>query len=1023
LRFISGIAVLLSAITAPLPIQAQNTSTATTGVVAPAPAADAQLAADQQEEAQLNQQVEALLAAMSPQDKVGQLFILTFDGSDTTANSDIAELIHTYRIGGVVLSPQHHNFSNAKGVDTIQQVATLVNQLQALAYGVVLPANQAFSAIADQPWPPENLGVLLPPHSPVTNIPLFIGVEQAGDDLPQTALRNGFTPLPTQMALGATWKVELAQQVGSIVGRELHGVGANLLLGPSLDVVDEIRTDSVGVLGVYSFGGNPYWVGQMGSAYIAGVHTGSNGRVATIVRHFPGQGDIDRFPDAEIATIQKSLDEVRAVAIAPFSYVTQNASIILHRSGSLGTADGMMTSHMRYTALPGGGGTPISLGPELVKTLEQEKLTEWHTNHGVLMSDAIGVEAIRRFYDPTGQKFPYLRIALDIFNAGHDLIYLDGMSTQDNWPESKKAIVDIAKRFQEYYSDNSDPDFAKRIDNSVRRILRLKLRLYGDSFIPTPVAPGSTITPTLQTTMTQMITATTSLTMSIVPLSKVLTTDATLQAFNKENLDAARKVVGQVAAEAITVLHPGAQNLPDVLPEAPQASDKVLVFSDSRLLYECKTGCTAETALGPDDIAKIIDRLYGKDGTGQLSKENISSRTFSELDQLLGPTAPAGAVAGSPTVTPVTPTAGVTSTTTTDVSVEGADKPSTQNQATTGANTNLEKLVADANWIIFAMLDINPQSDHESDVVRRFLGTEHGEQLKDKKIIVLALNAPYFLDATEISKLTAYFGVFSKTPPFIESAVRALFRGYLPTGAPPVSVPGTQFANLSERLLPDPAQTLKLHIAVADKELPLKPEVDTKPVVNVQDVLHLSVGPILDLNGEIVPDGVPVNFKLNYEGEALALKIDPATTRAGIANREISLERGGTLLVVAEAGAATSGDPIQLSVQDQAANLVTPVPNATLSTTVSNPTAAPPITATLSAANNGGGSASILEFSRPHVTLVTLAIAIFTILITLSLLLIAQVQILPRHTLVHNMLWATIWTGVFAWRASVARQA
>ena len=40
------------------------------------------------------------------------------------------------------------------------------------------------------------------------------------------------------MAIGATWKTELAQQVGSVLGSELSALGFNLLLGPSLDVVE-----------------------------------------------------------------------------------------------------------------------------------------------------------------------------------------------------------------------------------------------------------------------------------------------------------------------------------------------------------------------------------------------------------------------------------------------------------------------------------------------------------------------------------------------------------------------------------------------------------------------------------------------------------------------------------------------------------------------------------------------------------------------------------------------------------------
>jgi hypothetical protein len=43
-----------------------------------------------------------------------------------------------------------------------------------------------------------------------------------------------------------------------------------------------------------------------------------------------------------------------------------------------------------------------------------------------------------------------------------------------------------------------------------------------------------------------------------------------------------------------------------------------------------------------------------------------------------------------------------------------------------------------------------------------------------------------------------------------------------------------------------------------------------------------------------------------------------------------------------------------------------------------------------------------------RVNLATLLIALFTIIVTLSLFLIVQVRVLPRAALVHNMLWAAI---------------
>ena len=39
----------------------------------------------------------------------------------------------------------------------------------------------------------------------------------------------------------------------------------------------------------------------------------------------------------------------------------------------------------------------------------------------------------------------------------------------------------------------------------------------------------------------------------------------------------------------------------------------------------------------------------------------------------------------------------------------------------------------------------------------------------------MAFDAPYFLDSTEISKLSAYYGVYSRTGAFVDAAARALF--------------------------------------------------------------------------------------------------------------------------------------------------------------------------------------------------------------------------------------------------------
>ena len=58
-------------------------------------------------------------------------------------------------------------------------------------------------------------------------------------DRPAPRFAAGTTPLPSQMAVGATWNPAYARTVGQIAGTELDAMGINLLLGPALDVAQQ----------------------------------------------------------------------------------------------------------------------------------------------------------------------------------------------------------------------------------------------------------------------------------------------------------------------------------------------------------------------------------------------------------------------------------------------------------------------------------------------------------------------------------------------------------------------------------------------------------------------------------------------------------------------------------------------------------------------------------------------------------------------------------------------------------------
>ncbi len=807
--------------------------------------------------------LEEMLASMTTADKVGQLFLVTFNGDRTDAQSAIARLVQLHRVGGVILSPENGNYTNDPS--TSEQVLSVTTTLQELAFSDSAPVTVTATTlvtptnVVTETETPTATGVLTIPTPitvtvtelitlPAQGLPLFLAVHQEGDGYPYTALRGDFTELPSNMTVGATWDEEVAESVGWIVGHELEAVGINLLLGPSLDVLNNPRPGQGGDLGVRVFGGDPYWVGRMGQSYIRGVHEGSNGRVATVGKHLPGLGGSDRSLEEEIATVDKSLQDLRLIELPPFFAVTQGGVYT-------DTTDALMTAHIRYRGFQGNiryVTPPISLhSPGLQEIMSQSELAPWRQAGGVLVSDSLGVPAVRRYYSPDLGTFPHRQISLDAFQAGNDLLTLSRFSLTDSWEEELRNIEDTILFFQARYE--ADENFRARVDRSVRRILRLKRRI-----CPEFTLEGCTS--------------------------------------GEDALDRvgnARSIVAPIAQDAVTLLYPSPEELAVRLPRPPRLDENILIFTDAREARDCDT-CPPFYLLEPQGLEETILEMYGPEATGQVNAARVTSFTFAQLRSFL--------LFGSP---------------------------------------DLQAYIREANWIVFAMLDYAPTEHPDSIALKQFL-REGTVGLATQNVIAIAYEAPYYLDSTEVSKLTAYYAVYSKAEPFIDASVRTLFLEFAPTGRSPVAVEGVGY-DLTEQLSPDPEQV----IAVLWADQPAPVEGTPAPVeVDVGDPLHVRTSVIVDHNGNAVPDGTPVTFHSFYrvEGEELERRVEGVTAN-GVAEATITLELEGEIEIRATSGDATNTSPLVVRLIGGTAQILTPTPTPTPTPTFT-PTPTPTPTST-----------------------------------------------------------------------------
>jgi beta-N-acetylhexosaminidase len=77
---------------------------------------------------------ETVLEMMTPEEKIGQLFLVTFDGMDVEEGSQIYDLIIEFHVGGVVLRADNNNFPSENTISATQEMVT---SLQDLAWASV----------------------------------------------------------------------------------------------------------------------------------------------------------------------------------------------------------------------------------------------------------------------------------------------------------------------------------------------------------------------------------------------------------------------------------------------------------------------------------------------------------------------------------------------------------------------------------------------------------------------------------------------------------------------------------------------------------------------------------------------------------------------------------------------------------------------------------------------------------------------------------------------------------------------
>jgi beta-N-acetylhexosaminidase len=314
--------------------------------------------------------VEQTLKKLTPDEKVGQTIVPSFDStylsSDTDIYDQLVRLARDYHVGGF------HIFGGTEPIPSV-----LLNS----SYG---------SVILGQPLAAASLVNRL---QDVAAVPLLNTADfEAG-----VGFRiSGATVFPRQMALGAIAGADgarLVREAARITGVESRAIGVHVNFAPLADVNNNARNP---VINTRSYGESPSHVGELVAAYVAGAHQG--GMLATI-KHFPGHGDTDVDSHLGLPVIAAGRDRLESVELPPF------------RAGIEAGADAVMAAHIVLPALDPAPEHPATFSDKMLGGLLRKELDF----RGLVYTDSMSMEAMTKMVAP-GEA------AVRAFAAGADVV-------------------------------------------------------------------------------------------------------------------------------------------------------------------------------------------------------------------------------------------------------------------------------------------------------------------------------------------------------------------------------------------------------------------------------------------------------------------------------------------------------------------------------------------------------------------------------------------------------------------------
>ncbi len=313
-------------------------------------------------EEQMLEEVEEILAGMTLEEKVYQLFIITpeaLTGSNTVtaAGETTRKSLENYPVGGLVY------FS--KNLKDPAQTKKMLQNVMAFSYEV-------------------------------EGLPLFTCIDEEGGRV----ARIGSNPAFGVEKIGSMQEIKdekEAYEAGETIGTYLSQFGFNFNFAPDADV---LTNKSNKAIGDRSFGSDVDTVVKMAAAFSDGLHSQN---VLSSFKHFPGHGAVQGDTHDGFVYTDKTYEELLKSELKPFM-----------AAGPLGV-DAVMAAHISVPEITGED-TPCTLSEKMITDVLRRDLGF----EGLIITDALDMGAITQNYTSRQAAVLAFRAGVDMLLMPRD---------------------------------------------------------------------------------------------------------------------------------------------------------------------------------------------------------------------------------------------------------------------------------------------------------------------------------------------------------------------------------------------------------------------------------------------------------------------------------------------------------------------------------------------------------------------------------------------------------------------------